>query len=95
MMKPAQADIFSSVGSTMAGFIVWLSHQRLPREDRQYCAGLVEQFLRWRHRQREQDLAFDEEVYCSYLQATGAPTGVVEEARAAIARLRQYLLTTS
>ena len=95
MSKSAGIDVGVSVGSTMAGFIVWLSHQRLSREDRHHCAGVVEQFLRWQHQQRDQALAHDEELYCSYLQATGAPVGVVEETRAAIARLRQYLLTTS
>jgi hypothetical protein len=95
MIKPIRVEVRVSVSSTMAGFIAWLSRQRMSPEDRDHCAGLAEQFLRWQHQHGERNLAQDEEVYCSYLQATGAPTGVVEEARAAISRLNQYLPTTS
>lgn len=91
MTKPAITD--SAVSVTMAGFIVWLAHQRPSREDRRLCPEQVELFLRWRHHRRAEGLAHDDEAYYACMREAGAGDLLVGEARKAIARLRQYLLT--
>jgi hypothetical protein len=93
MTNPARSD--RSVESTVAGFIVWLAHQHLPREDRWSCTQRVEQFLRWQHHQREQGLAHQDEAYYAYLRTTGAAEVLVGEAQVTIGRLRQYLHSTT
>ena len=91
MTNTAYRDVAVSVA--MAGFVVWLAHQDPPIGVRRSCPQEVELFLRWQHRRREEGLAHREEAYYAYLRDTGAGDQLLDEARMAIARLRQYLLT--
>ena len=93
MTNPEPPDRGGFSGSAMAGFIVWLARQRLPRDDRWSCTRQVEQFLAWQHHQREQGLDYQDEAYYAYLHSTGAGEVMVDTTRTAIKRLRQYLRT--
>jgi hypothetical protein len=95
MTSSVGSDVTVSVGSTVAGFIVWLAHQHPPLEQRRHCPEQVERFLRWQHPQRAQGLAHDEEAYFAHLRAGGATDAQVQKARTAIGRLRQYPLSTT
>ena len=84
----------AAVSVAMASFIVWLAHQHPPQADRLYCPEQVERFLRWQQQRRAQCLPHHDADYYAYLRGAGAGEGLIDEARIAIARLRQYLLTT-
>jgi hypothetical protein len=84
-------EVVASTESTVARFIVWLARQRPAADERRYCAERVERFLRWQCQQRDRGSDHSEEAYYAQLSQSGAGDIQVNEARASIERLRQYL----
>jgi hypothetical protein len=77
--------------ATIAGFIVWLAGHAMSPEQRHSYPEIVERFLRWQNRRRDQHTSIDTDHYYTHLAQTGATQETVGKVRTAIELLRRYL----
>jgi hypothetical protein len=81
------------VHQVMAGFIVWLSTQRVPTCRRADLHQATARFLWWRVGEPQavpEELSFEEWRYYSWLGEVGAREAELATAREALALLRRY-----
>lgn len=88
-----ELDSAARVHQVMAGFIVWLSTQRVPTCRRANLYQATARFLWWRVSEPPaavEELSFEEWRYYSWLCEVGAREAELATAREALALLRRY-----
>jgi hypothetical protein len=88
-----KTDDAGRVHQVMAGFIVWLSTQRVPTLRRARLHQSTARYLRWRAHTPQailEEPSFGEWRYYSWLRLLGADEDELAAAREALALLRRY-----